>query len=312
MRRRKWTTCWYLCLAVGWVLLLAGCRSQEETGRPRIVCSLFPLYEFALEVGGDRAEVSLLLPPGVEPHAWEPKASDIVAISKSDLFLCVSEGLEPWITDVVRGAGGDGLRLLAAAEGHEGHDDEALHGRGDKGGEARDPHVWLDLSYDQGIVTRIAQALSSIDPENGDHYRANAFTYNEKLQALDEKYRVALTACRHRTLVLGGHSAFSYLAKRYGLEEIPLYGVSADAQPTPRRLAEVVEIARDLKAKYIFIETLVSPKLARVVAEEIGARTLVLNPGANMTQEQFDRGLTFLSILEENLETLSKGRECEG
>ncbi len=297
-QRRPWPDLFW---AAGWLFLLVGCHRAVETGRPRVVASLFPLYEFALAVGGDRAEVSLLLPPGVEPHAWEPKASDIVAISKSDLFLCVSEGLEPWITDVVRGAGGDGLRVLAAAEGY-----------GDKGGEARDPHVWLDLSYDQGIVTRIAQALSSIDPENGDYYRANAFAYNEKLQAIDEKYREALAACRHRTLVLGGHSAFSYLAKRYGLEEIPLYGVSADAQPTPRRLAEVVEIARDLKAKYIFIETLVSPKLARVVAEEIGARTLVLNPGANMTKEQFDRGLTFLSILEENLENLRKGLECEG
>ena len=161
-------------------------------------------------------------------------------------------------------------------------------------------------------MTRIAQALSSIDPENGDHYRGNAVSYNERLQALDRKYREALATCRHHTLVMGGHSAFSYLARRYGLEEIPLYGVSADAQPTPRRLAEVVEIARDLKVRYIFFETLVSPKLARVVAEEIGAGTLVLNPGANMTKEQFDRGLTFLSILEENLENLRKGLECEG
>lgn len=308
-KRRPWADLFWV---VGWLFLLVGCRSAVETGRPRIVASLFPLYEFALEVGGDRVEVSLLLPPGVEPHAWEPKASDLVAISKSDLFLCVRENLEPWVTDVVRGVGHDGLRVLAAAEGLEGHDDEALHGHGDKEGEARDPHVWLDLSYDQGIVTRIAQALSSIDPENGDYYRGNAVSYNERLQALDRKYREALAACRHHTLVLGGHSAFSYLARRYGLEEIPLYGVSADSQPTPRRLAEVVEIARDLKVQYIFLETLVSPKLARVVAEEIGAQTLILNPGANMTKEQFNRGVTFLSILEENLENLKKGLECEG
>jgi zinc transport system substrate-binding protein len=263
-----------------------------------------------MAVGGDRAEVSLLLPPGVEPHAWEPKASDIAAISKSDLFLCVSENLEPWVTDVVRGAGPEGLRVLAAAEGH--NDQATPHGHGDKGGEAHDPHVWLDLPYDQEIVTRIAKVLSSIDPENGDHYLGNAVAYNERLQALDRKYREGLAACRHHTLVLGGHSAFSYLARRYGLEEIPLYGVSADAQPTPRRLAEVVEIARDLKVKYIFFEPLVSPKLARVVAEEIGAGTLVLNPGANMTKEQFDRGLTFFSILEQNLENLRKGLECDG
>jgi zinc transport system substrate-binding protein len=301
-----------MCVAAGWLLLFAGCTSEEESGKPRIVCSLFPLYEFALEVGGDRADVNLLLPPGVEPHAWEPKASDLVAISKSDLFLCVSENLEPWVADVVRGAGQERLRVIAAAEGVEGHHDEASHRHGDGGGEARDPHVWLDLAYDQGIVKRIAGALSSIDPENGDYYLNNAAVYNARLQTLDRKYKQALAACRHHTLVLGGHSAFSYLARRYGLEEIPLYGVSADAQPTPRRLAEVVEIARGLKVRYIFFETLVSPKLARVVAEEIGAQTLVLNPGANMSKVQFERGVTFLSILEENLENLIKGLECEG
>jgi zinc transport system substrate-binding protein len=258
------------------------------------------------------ADVNLLLPPGVEPHAWEPKASDLVAIAKADLFLCVSENLEPWVTDVVKGAGREGLRVVSASEGLEGHAGEAGQGHDDEGVENHDPHVWLDLSCDQGIVTSIARALVSIDPENGDRYRSRAEAYNERLQALDGKYKEVLASCRHRTLVLGGHSAFSYLARRYGLEEIPLYGISADSEPTPRRLAEVVEIARDLKVRYIFFETLVSPKLARVVAEEIGAQTLVLNPGANMTREQFDRGLSFLAILEENLENLRKGLECEG
>jgi zinc transport system substrate-binding protein len=298
--------------AAGSLILLWGCTSTLEMEKPGIVCSLFPLYEFARVVGGDRAEVTLLLPPGVEPHAWEPKASDLVAISKADLFLCVSEDLEPWVADVVRGARYEGLQVMAVAEGLEGQDDEASHRHGEKHAEGRDPHVWLDLSYDQVIVARIAQALSSIDPEGGDRYRSNAGAYKERLQALDRKYREALAACRHRTLILGGHSAFSYLARRYGLEEIPLYGVSADSQPTPQRLAEVVETSRELRVKYIFFETLVSPKLARVVAEEIGAGTLILNPGANMTREQFDKGVTFLSILEENLRNLRKGLECEG
>jgi zinc transport system substrate-binding protein len=236
-----------------------------------------------------------------------------VAISKADLFLCVSENLEPWVTDVVKGAQHEGLKVVAAAEGLEGYNDEEAHHRHDGGAaEGRDPHVWLDLAHDQVIVTMIAQALSSIDPEGADLYRSNAAVYKEKLQALDREYKEALAVCRHRSLVLGGHSAFSYLARRYGLEEIPLYGVSADSEPTPQRLAEIVETARELGVKQIFFETLVSPKLARVVADEIGAGTLLLNPGANMTREQFERGVTFLSIMEENLQNLRKGLECEG
>ncbi len=309
---RKWTPWRVLCLALGGLVLLAGCKSREESGRPRIVCSLFPLYEFAVAVGGDRAKVNLLLPPGVEPHAWEPKARDLLAIAKADLFLCVSESLEPWVSDIVHGAGRQGLEVMAAAEGHEGDVGEASHRHGVEEEEAQDPHIWLDLAYNQGILERIAEALASIDPEGGEQYRRNARVYNEKLQALDRQYKQGLATCRHRALILGGHSAFSHLARRYGLEEIPLYGISADSEPTPRRLAEVVEIARGLGAKYIFFETLISPKLAEVLAGEVGAGTLLLNPGANMTKEQFDRGVTFLSIMEENLRSLRKGLECDG
>jgi zinc transport system substrate-binding protein len=261
-------------------------------------------------VGGDRAEVTLLLPPGVEPHAWEPKARDLMAISRADLFLCVSETLEPWVTDIVRGAAQKGLEILAAAGGSEMHEGGVPHRNGSA--ETLDPHVWLDLENDRGILERIAQALSSIDPDYVDQYRSNARVYSEKLEALDRRYKEGLAGCRHRTLLLGGHSAFSHLARRYGLEEVPLYGVSADSEPTPRRVAEVVERAKDLGVKYIFFETLISPKLAEVVAQESGARTLLLNPGANLTKEQFDRGVTFLSIMEENLRSLRKGLECEG
>jgi zinc transport system substrate-binding protein len=289
-----------LAWAVAAVFLLPGCHPKEETGKPRVVCSLFPLYEFARAVGGEKAEVHLLLPPGVEPHAWEPKASDMVAISKADLFLCVSKDLEPWANDIVRGASGRAPLVIAGAEGIESLEEES-----------RDPHIWLDLRYDQEIVEGIARALSSIDPDNGDHYWQGARAYNQKLLALDQRYEGALATCRHRYLVLGGHSAFSHLARRYGLHEIPLYGVSADSEPTPRRLVEVVETAKARKVKYIFFETLVSPKLARVVADEVGAQMLVLNPGANMTKDQFDRGVTFLGILEGNLENLKKGLECD-
>jgi len=224
-----------------------------------------------------------------------------VAIAKSDLFLCVSRGLEPWAREVVAGASREGMKLIVATE---------MIGLQEEG--SRDPHIWLDLGYDQVIVDGIGRALCSIDPEGADLYRNNAQSYNQKLEAIHREYQAGLASCRHRTLVLGGHSAFSYLAHRYGLEQIPLYGVSADAEPTPQRLAEVVEVAKERKLKYVFFETLVSPKLAQVMAEEIGARTLPLNPGANLTKEELEEGVTFLAILEENLRNLRKGLECDG
>jgi zinc transport system substrate-binding protein len=202
--------------------------------------------------------------------------------------------------------------VLAAAEGHEVEESEASHSRGDRVDQGNDPHVWLDLDHDQEIVQRIAQALTSIDPEHAERFWKNAGVYREKLKALDGRFKQGLVDCRHRTLILGGHSAFSHLARRYGLKEVPLYGVSADSEPTPKRVAEIVETAGSLGVKYIFFETLISPKLAEVVAEEAGARTLLLNPGANLTKKQFDQGVTFLSIMEENLQSLRKGLECVG
>jgi zinc transport system substrate-binding protein len=297
-----WTGGRVLLWGVVAVALFVGCRERAETGKPRVVCSLFPLYEFARAVGGDGVEVDLLLPPGVEPHAWEPKASDLVAISEADLFLCASKDLEPWARDVVRGAGRKGQKVMVASEGLETRDRAGTS----------DPHIWLDLAYDQVIVGGIARFLASIDPDNRELYAGKAMAYNRKLEAMDQAYKNALAACRHRTLVLGGHSAFSHLARRYDLEEIPLYGVSADAEPTPHKLAEVIEIAKERNVEYIFLETLVSPKLARVLAEEVGARTLVLNPGANLTKEEFVGGVTFLAILERNLENLKKGLACDG
>ena len=110
---------------------------------------------------------------------------------------------------------------------------------------------------------------------------------------------------------MGGHSAFAYLANRYGLRQIPLYGLSPNAEPTPRKLAEVVDSARSLRVKYIFFEELVNPKLARVLAREAGVQTLVLSPGANRTREEVRQGVSFLSLMERNLEHLRKGLECE-
>jgi zinc transport system substrate-binding protein len=312
MENRKWWQAGLLGCAAACLTLVPACRGTEAPEKPEVVCSLFPLYEFARAVAGERADVSLLLPPGVEPHAWEPKASDLVAISKADLFLCVSQDLEPWAGDVVRGAARKGLKVMVATEGldmiEQGH--PARHG--EEGSRGRDPHVWLDLQLDQRIVARIAEALSAIDPAGEAYYRANAREYSEKLHVMDERYKETLARCRQRYLIVGGHSAFAYLARRYGLEQIPLYGVSADSEPTPQRLAEVIETARAAKVKHIFFETLINPRLSRVVAEEIGAGTLVLNPGANLTAKEFAGGATFLSILGENLESLKKGLECEG
>jgi len=276
----------------------------------KIVTSIFPLMEFSRAVSGDRGEVSLLLPAGAEVHTWQARPSDIIRLSSADLFIYIGSGLEPWIQDILKSVKSSNLNVLEASQGIsliEGKPQNREHGH--EHGVA-DPHIWLDFGNDQIIVDRIADVLSDIDPGGSKIYRKNAASYKEKLIRLDQKFMDSLKNCTHRKFIMGGHAAFGYLARRYNLRQISLLGLSPDSRPTPKKLIEVAELARRYKIEVIFFEASVSGKLAKVLAEEVGARTLVLNPGANLTKEQLKSGTTFFDIMKKNLENLKDALIC--
>jgi len=265
------------------------------------MASVFPLMEFARAIAGQRGEVNLLLPPGAEAHTWQPRPSDILRLRSSDLFVCVGSALEPWLDDILRGASHPKLRILQASLG--------LDLIKDKQGMA-DPHVWLDFVNCQIIIDRIRESLSEIEPASAPLFLRNAVSYKGKLEELDVKFREGLKNCLQRKIILGGHAAFGYLAKRYNLEQVSLYGLSPDSEPTPRELIEALQLARKNRIKTIYYEVSISNKLAKVMAKEIGAKTLALNPGHNLTKKQLMQGLTFFDIMEENLKNLRDGLIC--
>ena len=301
-------------LVIFLILLLPGFPAQnlDAAKKIRIVASVFPLLEFAEAVSGERGEVSLLLPPGAEIHTWQPRPSDIIRLSSADLFIYIGADLEPWLHDLLKSVRNPNLRVLEASRGIPLIDEEGIVYEGYKNEHgAHDPHIWLDFKNDQMIVDKIAAALSEMDPEGSSIFEKNASAYKEKLQGLDQKFKDGLKDCVHRTIILGGHAAFGYLARSYNLRQISVYGLSPDSRPTPKKLIEVVELAKKYGIKVIFFETHVSDKLAKVLAEEVGARILVLNPGANLTKEQLKSGKTFFDIMEKNLENLKDGLICK-
>jgi zinc transport system substrate-binding protein len=282
----------------------------------KVVTTLFPLQEFAAAVGGENVQVEMIIPPGAEPHAWEPKPSDLAKIYRADIFLYMSPAMEPWVADLLKATRGARLEVVEASRSLpmlevKGSREVSPQDRGHGREERVDPHVWLDFSLDRKIVDTIAAAFAEKDPANARRYRVNAGSYQARLEALDREYQSSLSPCRLRQIILGGHSAYAYLARRYGLEQIPLYGVSPDAEPTPKKLTAVIHAAKTHRVKYIFFEELVNPKLARVLAEEAGLQTLVLNAGANLTREQIRQKVTFLGLMEKNLANLRKGLDCE-
>jgi zinc transport system substrate-binding protein len=314
---RFFQLCFILPLAALLFLLLP---SPEVHSQPKlkVVASLFPLYEFAREVGGNRSEVTLLLPPGAEAHSWEPKPGEIARIAKADVFVYLEASMEPWVDKVLKATRGRGIRVVEASHGlnllkaelHEKEHGKPGHSHGHSHGENLDPHIWLDFHLDPEIVEAIARAFAEKDPAHQSTYMKNGELYQGRMKDLDRKYATSLTTCRHRQMILGGHAAFAYLAKRYGLDQISLSGVSPNAEPTPKRMAEVIEVTRKAGIRYIFPEGMVNAKLAQALAREAGVSILVLNPGANSTQQQAKDKVTFIELMERNLKNLKKGLEC--
>ena len=310
---QKWVWAFFLAFPFQFFPWISPYAQAGE--KLRVITTLFPLQEFAVAVGEDKTQVDLLLPPGAEPHAWEPKPSDLAKIQKADVFIYISRAMEPWAEDLLRASGGGALKIVEASKGlqlmestdsHRESSPAHKHSRK----EHIDPHVWLDFSLDGIIIEAIASAFAEKDPANAPHFRARAKEYQSRLEALDEKYHTSLAQCRHRQIILGGHSAFAYLAKRYSLQQVPLYGVSPNAEPTPKRLTEVIQAAKGHGVKFIFFEEMVNPKLARVLAQEAGLQTLILYDGANLTRDQLKQKVTFLELMEKNLKSLRQGLDC--
>jgi len=421
-----------IILIVVSVLLFAfftGSAKQSSNEKISVVTSLFPLYEFAKEVGGDKVDATLLLPPGAEAHTFEPKLSDIQKINHADVFVYIGAGMEPWMQDILDGVDAKNLtvvdsskyvKLLPAAKiapyewsgvytlkkgtyiyNFDASDEEAmnlgvisysgnnyekataefsqlletvqsisagqeinvdkdssytlqLNPNGTKftitianDGDylfytqhnpeemnmqlidgnntvltadikeeldihgANDPHIWTDFENDQKIVNALAETLSEKDPANKGYYMKNAQEYNGKLAAIDDKFKAGLKTCKTRTFINGGHKAFEYFNKRYNLTEIAVYGIIPDSEPSPRKIEEIYSAAKANNVKYVFVERLVNPKIGEVIATEIGGQVLTLNAGHNLQKDQIEKGVTLISLMEENLQNLKIGLECE-
>jgi len=271
----------------------------------QVVTSLFPLYDFARQVGGDKVEVSLLLPPGVEAHDFEPKPGDMIKINRADIFIFTGKFMEPWTANLTKGSDNQSLLVLDASQGII-----LLKDRAEEKGV--DPHIWLDLANAQKMVNTIAGCFKAKDPANSKFYQDNSLSYNKQLQALDREYQAALAKCRQKVMISGGHFAFGYLAKRYNLQYQAAYrGFGTDAEPTVRDLLDLINKIKKYQVKYIFYEELINPKVANTLAQETGAGLLKLNSAHNLTRDEWEKGVTFLTIMAENLITLKVGLSCQ-
>ena len=279
-----------ICVAA----LAAGCggtgsSSDEETD---VVASFYPLAWAAERIGGETVSVKNLTRPGTEPHDVELSPRDVARVRSADVVLYLGGGFQPAVEDAVKGANGTVVDLLAHQQLAPAVEAE--------GGLTEDPHIWLDPVRYAGVVRRIGRVLGR--PRQAEKLAA-------QLGELDREYTQGLAQCRRREIVTT-HAAFGYLSRRYQLQQIPITGLSPEAEPTPRDLEHIVERVRAAKATTVFFETLISPRLAETVARETGARTDVLDPLEGLSRDELDRGADYLSVMREDLAALRRALDC--
>jgi len=297
-----------------------SCQRNErvEVGQKklRVVTTLFPLYDFAKHIGREKVDVNLLLPPGVESHAFEPRPADLKRIQDSDIFLFTNKFMEPWVGGLLKGIDTRNLAVVDTSKGipllqRTGNQSDEEYAHAEEAG-SPDPHIWLDFSNAITMVNTIAAEFIAKDPQNKEYYARNSYEYDKSLEELDKKYKNTLSRCKNKVIIHAGHFAFGYLAKRYGLTYVSAYkGFSPDAEPTPKRLVEITKNVRKYGVKYIYYEELVSPKVATVIAKETGCSLLMLHGAHNVTKEEMESGVTLLSLMQKNLENLKAGLQCQ-
>jgi len=280
------------CALVATVGLLAGCSSDGTGGnKDTVVAAFYPLAFAAEQIAGETVQVRNLTPAGAEPHDLELSPGDVRDVDGAALVFYLGDGFMPGLETAVKERSGRSIDLLAQLRQKEGNG----------GGSPRDPHVWLD-------PVRYAAMVRSIGSSLGDHAAAGRLA--GRLDGLDAEFRHGLSRCR-RSQIVTSHAAFGYLAARYGLEQVPLEGLSPEAEPSARDLAHLVDLVRKSGATTVFFETLVSPKLAQTVAREAGVATAVLNPLEGLTDDEIAAGADYFSVMRSNLAALQKALGCK-
>ncbi|MCT2344057.1 metal ABC transporter solute-binding protein, Zn/Mn family [Bacillales bacterium AN1005] len=302
------------------VLILAACsnetseKEKEDDGKLKIMTTFYPMYEFTKNIAGDKADVELLIPSTIEPHDWEPTPKDIGNIQKADLFVYNSDDMETWVSDITASIDSSdvsvveaskGIKLIEEDEEAEESEEEHEHEHEHEHSHQADPHVWLSPVLAQQEVQTITDALVKVDPDNKAYYEKESSKYIEKLKALDEEYKTELKGITSNEFITQ-HTAFSYLAKEYGLVQVPIAGISPDEEPSAAKLAELKKFAEEHKINVIYFEELTSSKVAETLANELGADTEVLNALEGLSDEQQKAGEDYITVMEENLKQLKK------
>ncbi|HEX6282095.1 MAG TPA: zinc ABC transporter substrate-binding protein [Nitrososphaera sp.] len=288
-----------------------GLQDRQEQEKITVVASFYPLYEFTSRVVGDRAEVSILVPAGVEPHDWEPTAEDVSRGRAADVLVINGAGFERWADGMqakVVANTSEGIEFNYREEKEAGDDDDQEHQ--DAGGGGVNPHIWLDPMLAKHQIDKIRDVMVSSDPANTDYYNQNADRFTAELDSLDAFIRSELADC-NKSDFISFHDAFTHFSERYGLRQHSIHGASPEGEILPQTIQQIIELANGFGINIIYSEDLIDSRLADTIANEIpNGKVLVLSPIEGIGNEEQAAGIRYIDKMKQNIANLKEGLEC--
>lgn len=303
---------YYVAILITFVALVLSLayisRGQEEVstdpiaGKPSITTSFYPVYALARAIAGDNANVSVVTPLSVEPHEYEPSATDIQSVVDSDLFIYTGTGNETWAEGILATAQDGGTQILPIYT-----EEQLIRITDNTGKETQeiDTHAWLSPSRTSVAAARIRDALIALDDAHAAEYTANADAIIAALKDANAQYSSSLSSCKRKTFVTT-HNAFGYIAKDYNLTAYAITGTTPESEPTPKKMAELIQIMKKAGVTTIFAEELASSKLTDTISRETGATVAQISPLETGTDIQ-----DYFSRMSQNLSALKSALECK-
>ncbi len=297
-----------IILAVVLILAVSACsgginkavnEGKAEGDRLKIYATFYPMYYIADEIAKDKGEVIQMIPPGVEPHDWEPTLKTMAELKDSDLFIYNGAGMERWAEKIIKNLEEDKVKVVEASKGIELSKGEGGHD------EDYDPHVWVSPVNLIAEAKNVLDALIEIDDANKEYYDANYKELVGKLNKLHKDILESSEDFKIKTIVTS-HEAFGYFAKEYGITQIPIRGISPEQEPSPAKLVEIVKLCKENNIKYVFVEKFVNPKFSKVIAGEIDGDVLTLNAAHGLSEEEMAEGQDYITLMYDNLNNLEK------
>ena len=266
-----------------------------DNKNPLIVVSGYVPYTLTKQLAENSVNLLMLLPPGTEPHAFEPTPGALVSLKQAAAFIYVSDELEPWAKDLAQAAG-EKTHIISLAKSLP---------------KTADPHVWMNPKQAELMAYQIGALLAELNPQNRAVTDANYFKLADELDQLDQEFKTRLADCKSREVVHIGHLAFKNLTDAYGLTLTALAGTSHDGEHSAKKLASLIKEIKDKNISAIFTEETLSPRLAQTVAQETGAQILPLYPIEHISKQDFNKNATYTELMRRNLDSLTRGLQCK-